>query len=377
MYLRHLDSGKWQATVRLPDGTRSTYTAALKGEAREWATAQEQRIRTGTWRDPRLTRLLLRQWWVRWYGARVVEEHTRRAERAAVQRVLDAFGSRPLGSIGRVDVQAWVQGMQAGRGASAIRQSYNLLRACMAAAVDEGIIDASPCRRITLPRVDPKPPKWFTREQVDAIVAALREGIEDSGHGHKGQITYPRHAAAVELMVWTGLRWGEMAGLRIGDVDWLRRRIHVVGARTQAGRWKEHPKSSKSRREVPVPERVLAMLSPLAAGRELGETLFVSRRGSRPWSASNWRRVWTDAVERAGAPAYSPHSCRHTCASWLVQEGVPLYDVQGLLGHESYATTQKYAHLAPDAHESVEAAWVRLVTHQRRTEAKAGADSGR
>jgi site-specific recombinase XerD len=58
---------------------------------------------------------------------------------------------------------------------------------------------------------------------------------------------------------------------------------------------------------------------------------------------------------------------RHTAASWLVIDGVPLYDVQALLGHESFATTQRYAHLAPDAHSRVIESWSRRrdasVTH--------------
>jgi site-specific recombinase XerD len=61
---------------------------------------------------------------------------------------------------------------------------------------------------------------------------------------------------------------------------------------------------------------------------------------------------------------------RHTAASWLVQDGVPLYDVQALLGHESFATTQRYAHLAPDAHGKVLESWARRqdasVTHERK-----------
>jgi integrase len=50
---------------------------------------------------------------------------------------------------------------------------------------------------------------------------------------------------------------------------------------------------------------------------------------------------------------------RHTAASWLVLDGVPLYDVQALLGNESFRTTERYAHLAPDAHDWGMQSWAR------------------
>jgi site-specific recombinase XerD len=64
-------------------------------------------------------------------------------------------------------------------------------------------------------------------------------------------------------------------------------------------------------------------------------------------------------VAAAGIRRFPPRIMRHTAASWLVMDGVPLYDVQALLGHESFATTQRYAHLAPDAHSRVIESWSR------------------
>jgi len=79
-----------------------------------------------------------------------------------------------------------------GVGPFAIKRAYNLLTTLLGAAVLEGILTVSPCRKIDLPATPPKAPAWFTPEQVRALVAVLPH----------------RHGVATALMVWTGLRWG-------------------------------------------------------------------------------------------------------------------------------------------------------------------------
>jgi site-specific recombinase XerD len=66
---------------------------------------------------------------------------------------------------------------------------------------------------------------------------------------------------------------------------------------------------------------------------------------------------------------------RDTAANWLAQDGVPVYDVQALLGHEDYATTQHYAHLAPDAHGNFRESWARRPDPRLTHEAEEGRSS--
>lgn len=375
-YIRKLPSGRWQASIRLPSGKRATQTDRLKGVVAEWARAEEARIARGEWRDPRAGRLRYEQWRDAFMAARVVEaDTTGRRDTSVLANHLDPqwCGWR-LPAITRIAVQGWVRRMDdAGVGPHAIRHAYNLLSAMLAAAADEGLIGQSPCRRIDLPPIPDKLPEWFTYPQLEAICDRLPQ----------------RHTVAAWLMAWCGLRWGECAGLKVGRVVFLRRRLQVWGVNTQAGRWKPYPKTSKSRREIPVEPAVLELLAPLCAGKGPDELVFLTERPyrgqHRPWSGANWRARWHQAVAEAqaarpelGIPDYAPHALRHTAASWLVQDGVPLYDVQRLLGHESPSITARYAHLAPDAHDTIEEAWARMrATQQGRTGLRGRPETGR
>ena len=385
--IRRLPSGLWQATVWLPSGRRITETSKLKGIVKEWANEQEAAIAKGRRIDPRAGRITVGGWHEKWWPARVVEDETRRGDEAQFRlRILPYWREWTLGDIGRIDVQTWVRQMEKdGVGRHAIRRSYNLLATLLGDAVLEGLIPASPCQKVDLPATVPKLPSWFTPGQVAAIVAELPEG----------------HGVMTDLMCHAGPRWGEAAGVcgaeradgRGNPVDWLRGTVQIRGAVSQGGRWKEYPKNSSSRREVPVPRWVLDRMAPLLGGRGRDGFVFVTRRrppGSKAGagergllSGGHWRRVWYEAIDAANArimeaggtepvPRYDPHDCRHTAASWLVQQGVDLYRVKDLLGHSSIATTQRYSHLAPGAHGEVEAAWAKIDAHQERTKGSGG-----
>lgn len=357
-YIRKLPSGRWQATVRLPNGRKATRTDPLRKIVADWATQQEAAISRGQWHDQRQARLTFGDWLDRWMAALVGEHETRRAAESAVRNhVRPKWEHWQIGAIARLDVQSWVRQLELdGVGPSAIRSAFNTFAKAMSDAALEGIIPATPCRKIKLPATPLKPPRWYTREQADLLLAEMREP----------------HRTMTALMLWCGLRWGEAAGLRGDAVDWLRGRLIVRATVSQHGKPKPYPKTSTSIREVPVPRHVLEAMSTLLDGRDRSDFVFLSRT-SRAFDAASWRKSWYLAIGRANAraaklsrrpappavPAFSPHTCRHTAASWLVQAGVPLYEVKQLMGHASMATTMRYAHLAPGSHAAVEDAWAR------------------
>lgn len=344
---RKLKSGLHQMTVRHPSGKRFSKAFPLKREAVDWAVAQEAAFRRGDLPPSARSKEKVGQWVERWKDARHVEPATAaKGESWLSVHILPKWKDHPIASIGRLDVQKWVtQMVRDGVGAPTVTGCYQLFSGFMSDAVLEGMLSTSPCREIDLPTVTRPAPRWLTRNEYDRIIKAAT-----------GRPAGEQAAAFIGLGCFSGLRPGEMAGLNVGSVDAVRRQVRVSQVVTRYG-MKPYPKSSSSVRTVPFPGEVGELLEPLIAGRKRTEALFTSPTGERV-SEVNWRnRVWRPALHDAGVDYERPYVMRHTCASWLVQKGVPDREIAKMLGHSSTRLVELYAHLAPDAHDKIRDAW--------------------
>lgn len=205
-------------------------------------------------------------------------------------------------------------------------------------AVSDHLLARNPAAGVKLPRKNRKRPVYLTHGQVGDLAAAA------GGYD-----------ALVLLLAYTGLRWGESTGLRVRDLDMLRKRATVSENAVQVGSeiFVGTPKAHKHR-SVPLPEFLLPYLARQCEGKGRDELLFPDDDGGHlksPHPESGW---FGKAVAASGVPRVTPHDLRHTAASLAVSAGANVKAVQRMLGHASAAMTLDiYADLFDDDLEAV------------------------
>lgn len=143
------------------------------------------------------------------------------------------------------------------------------------------------------------------------------------------------------VLAYCGLRWSELAALKVICVDLLRRRLHIAEAVTEVngGRVAWGTPKSHERRSVPLPRFLAEHLAEHLAGKAPDDLVFTAPGGG-VLRNRNARRGWFDpAAEAIGEPGLRPHELRHTAASLAVSAGANVKAVQRMLGHASAAMT--------------------------------------
>lgn len=150
----------------------------------------------------------------------------------------------------------------------------------------------------------------------------------------------------------TGLRQGELLGLRWRDVDFKASRVRVVSPYVR-GEFAD-PKSVGSARSVPMADRVAAALTEWREKtlfRQASDLVFAHPDTGKPLDRSKLVRRFAQAVKRAEVNTVTFHELRHTFGTRMAAAGVPMRTIQQWMGHADIKTTQIYAHYQPTAHE--------------------------
>jgi integrase len=324
-----------------PGGPQKTRSFRRKVDAEQFLVTVQHDLSTGTYITPEAAGVTLEEY-VKVHLARQpwAEATDDIAANALKGHAMDFFGKgRPVASVRKADVQAFVTGLQLAP--STVKTVYQHLHTMFVAAVDDRLLVVNPAKGVRLPRVTTGEVVPPTGEEVTALYGAAPDWFR----------------AAVVLGAGLGLRQAEASGLTGDRVDWLRDRSVRVDRQWTTRRRPHHfapPKSESSNRAIPASEDVLAEL----AAAVDGPSGFVLHRDGQPVDHHAFAHVWRQTVKKAGLqPGLRFHVLRHRFASVLISGGCSIVAVQRAMGHSKPAITLNlYGHLMPSDTDRVRAA---------------------
>lgn len=327
----------WEVRYRDPGGHQRTKRFDTKADARAFDNAIETDKRRGVWIDPLGIRTPFEDWARQCLASRL---HLRSSSRARDEsylqnHVIPEFESARLGSITPLDVQRWITSLtENGLSPNTVRECYRLMSGVMKAASTARLIGDSPCRGISLPRVETKQQRFLSPTEVEQLALALQ----------------PTHyRALIYAAAYLGCRWGELVGLKRHHLNLMRNRVHIVGTLEEVNgklKYVEETKSRAGKRVLEMPAFLNEMLSRYLGEAPPSDFVFTTSTGGCLYRGSFRQRIWLPGVERAGLAPLRFHDLRHTCAALLISSGAEAKDVQEHLGHSSIVTTMNvYGHL--------------------------------
>lgn len=262
-------------------------------------------------------------------GARGASEHTLRAYKNDLEAFAAAQPALDPGGIERVHVRTFIADIQkdGARSRATVLRRISALRSFVKFLRANGTLKSNPLLGVPLPKRQRPLPKFLSESEMGELLAPAL--------GTEGWTK--RDRALIELIYSSGLRRAEIAGLSVGDVDFIEGTVRVFG------------KGSKER-VIPVGKTALGVLREYLRDRGMppaGEPLFTgAKRGTRI-SVDGVAFIFGRWVKRTSVlKKVSPHVLRHSFATHMLNHGCDIRAVQDMLGHASLQTTQIYTHVS-------------------------------
>jgi integrase len=348
--VRRRASGRWQARYVGPDGLQRTapHTFESEKKALKWLTVMEADIIRGTWTAPEAAETVLDDYAPRWIAERKLSSRTREAYEDLYRLYIrDHLGRLALGQIKTSTIRTWRRRLlDDGRSEPQAVKAYCLLRAVFTTAVQEdGLLPANPCRVRGFDKYTPPERPTASVAQVEALAAAIPS----------------RYSAFVTLAAYSGLRWGELAALRRGDLDLTERTVRVtrtliaLRGRMIFG----PPKSAAGRRTVALPTAAVKALRVHLAEfvpADPEALVFTGDKGALLRTGNFARAVgWRALLDRLGfPPGFHFHDLRHT-GNTLSAPGASTRELMRRMGHASMRAALIYQHATDERDREIAA----------------------
>lgn len=325
---------RWRATWVEPDGARRRKSFALKGDAEAHLEHVGVAKRTGEYVSANRGQITVGEYAPGWLASQkhLTPSGRERVEGILERHVLPRWGSVALADVQHEDVQAWVDGL--GGAPASVQRVHGVLMRVLDSAVKARRVPRNEARGVTKPKRTAREHRYLTVAELDRVLA-------ESG----------AWAPVVRCLALTAMRVGEVAELRVRDIDLRRRRAAVSRSMTTlAGRRVTgSTKTDAGVRSVPLPDEVIADVRRLVEGRKRDDLVFTTPKGAQ-LRKDNLRRAFIRITAAAGIdPGLRPHDLRHTAVSLAVASGASVKTVQRMVGHASAAITlDVYAGLFDD-----------------------------
>lgn len=343
----------WRAAVSL-DGKRVTRSFRTKEECRVWLQEMRSKIDQGlTYKAVRLTLERYLMDWLSVHRLGLTPKTGERYEQLTRDYIIPELGKYRLQDLRIEQVErAYLDLLEAGVSVRNVRFVHAVLHRCLNDATKRGITTFNAAHGARLPKKKHIEMNILDEDQVLHLLIAAQGD---------------RHDALYHLAIKTGMRQGELLGLKWADLDWKK---GIIRVRRQVQRVKGQgmvfmpPKTKSGYRAIQLGEQALQKLrehrskqeikKALAADRWQDEDLIFPSSIGTPQSPSNLLKEFKVLLEVSGLPKIRFHDLRHTAASLMLNNGIPALVVSKVLGHSKPSTTLDiYGHLIPIMQEEV------------------------
>lgn len=350
--IRERKDGRWEGRYTAPDGRQRSVYAVGKKEVIDKLKKATALMTLGTWFEPsKITTEAWLRMWLKDYATNIKPTTRENYTKYMENHVIPAIGKIKLSRLGAVHVQRMF-GEMARNGKSAGTQSAVriALSSAMSAAVKFKLIQENPCKGVKIGKTEEKEMVIVDRPDMPLFVLAAKQS---------------QYYAAMMVLLQTGIRTGELRGLRWRDVDLDAKQITICQqiSDIKAGPIIQSTKGYSKRRIIIIDETVKILRAHKKAQAETRlkngwkdndltrDLVFRMQDGSAyPRTVLNW--AVKKAGRMAGIEGLHPHSLRDSYAIAAMRSGVDVKTVQNNLGHkDATMTLNTYAKYTDDAGE--------------------------